>query len=623
MRISRLFDFDNDITDEMLEEVEIPEETPEEKAAKIKRLLALAKERMQEKEEIDKQKQALIAQEPNYDDYTKKAIDNFVERLTTLYPDILPKDEIYARIHANLKSSIEFKNFLEIGKPLSSGLFLPKEHRMLISLDRKDEDLEATLFHEFCHVLVDENPYDNEKEFMHRDYEDSNFITETIITLMEEDCYKKILGGKNRRANGYIVEYAEQLRAILGNEIIYSFIRRFKYVDDLICKCDEIGDMYSDLPYNLIGNIDPIWYKLNYPKSTGTDKSEIAYQNASIELVFALMLDNYFDNTELTDEEKLEKIEQLFKHQQDPNFKVYREIIEKHIKNKELLEENRFVNYLYRANLENYEHLQLSKEDSIKELVFQIFTTNQDSLRQKYKKYAVKEMFGINEYALRKDDLFPLPKYDIEKFITYHKSKETFMALFSIYQSAAELYDNGIDLEVAEMYNCVLDEKIDESDLVVEEGYGASELERINSINDKIKMTKIVSKTGKEYYLSYALYPELFEKKSINDLVIETNDKLNRATNDDEREFYKTVLKQQQEMLQAGITEVYENNTDDNEYYRCVYELNGKVYHTDIHRAGELYNKTEVFQLQKMKTLSPMLSQNIKEDTKLISSKND
>ena len=82
---------------------------------------------------------------------------------------------------------------------------------MLISDTRKGKDLEATLFHEFCHVLVDGNPYDNEDEYQHRDYEDSNFITETIITLMEEECYRKILHGENRRANGYISDYAEQL----------------------------------------------------------------------------------------------------------------------------------------------------------------------------------------------------------------------------------------------------------------------------------------------------------------------------------------------------------------------------------------------------------------------------
>ena len=625
MKISRLFDVDNEITDEMLEEIDIPEETPEEKSAKAKRLMELVKERMKEEEELEKQKKTLIDQEPVYDEYTKKAIDTFVERLLTLYPGILPKDEIYARIHANLKSSIEFKDFIALGKPLSSGFFIPSEHRMLIADDRKGIALELSLFHEFCHVLVEGNPYDDLGNDFHRDYEDSNFITETIITLMEEDCYRQIFNGRRRRINGYIAEYAEQLRAILGNEIIYTFIRRFKFVDDLICKCDEEDAEYSDLAYNLIGNIDPIWFKLNYPESTGTDKSEIAYQNASIELVFTLMLDNYFTNTDLSDEEKMDKIEKLFNNQQDPNFDVYKELIEKHIKNKKLLEKNKVVNYIYEVDLDNYEFLSIDKEHSLLELLNYIDPLGIDTIRTKFKKFAVKEMFGVNEYDFRDDDIYPLPKYNREKFITYHKSKETFMALFSVRELADEIYDGDVDLDVAEMYSCALDEKVEEPDEILEEGNGASELESINSVNDKIKMAKIVTKSGKEYYLSYALYPEIFKKRPVGDLIIETNEKLDNATSEEEKDFYKTVLRQQSELLKTGITEVYENkNGEDMRSYRCVYEKDGKVYHCDIHEEERtLYNETEVFQLQKMKTLSPVSKENNMEDTKLKSTKKE
>ena len=33
-------------------------------------------------------------------------------------------------------------------------------------------------------------------------------------------------------------------------------------------------------------------------------------------------------------------------------------------------------------------------------------------------------------------------------------------------------------------------------------------------------MAKIVTKSGKEYYLSYALYPEIFKKRPVGDLLI-------------------------------------------------------------------------------------------------------
>ena len=625
MRISKLFDFDNEFTDEMFDDLDIPEETPEEKSAKLKRLMELVKEREKEQEKLKEQKKALIAQEPVYDEFTKKAIDTFVERLLTLYPDILPRNEIYDRIHANLKSSIEFKDFIALGKPLSSGFFLPQEHRIFIADDRKGIALETSLFHEFCHVLVDGNPYDDLGNEFHREYENSNFITETIITLMEEDCYRKILHGKRRRANGYIAEYSEQLRAILGDEIIYSFVRRFKFVDDLICQCDEDSALYSDLPYNLIGNIDPVWYKLNYPESTGTDKSEIAYQNASIELVFTLMLDNYLTNTDLSDEEKMDKIEELFNHQQDPNFKVFKELIEKHIKDKAHLEDNKVVNYLYRVNMENYEYLRMDKEHSIIELLNSIMPTSTETIRDKYKKYAVKEMFGVNEYAFREDDIYPLPKYDKNKFIAYHKSKETFMALYSIKNAEDAIYDSDVDIDAAEMYNCVLDEKAKEPDEILNEGNGASELESINLTNNKIKMAKIITKSGKDYYLSYELYPEIFKKRPVGDLLIETNEKLSNATTDEEKEFYKAVLRQQSELLKFGITEAYENkNGEDMRSYRCVYEKDGKVYHSDIHEEEKIiYNEKEVFQLQKMKTLSPVSKENIMEDTKLKSTKKE
>ena len=154
MRISKLFDFDNEFTDEMFDDLDIPEETPEEKSAKLKRLMELVKEREKEQEKLKEQKKALIAQEPVYDEFTKKAIDTFVERLLTLYPDILPRNEIYDRIHANLKSSIEFKDFIALGKPLSSGFFLPQEHRIIIADDRKGIALETSLFHHQVLLLI-------------------------------------------------------------------------------------------------------------------------------------------------------------------------------------------------------------------------------------------------------------------------------------------------------------------------------------------------------------------------------------------------------------------------------------------------------------------------------------
>ena len=60
MRISKLFDFDNEFTDEMFDDLDIPEETPEEKSAKLKRLMELVKEREKEQEKLKEQKRLLL-----------------------------------------------------------------------------------------------------------------------------------------------------------------------------------------------------------------------------------------------------------------------------------------------------------------------------------------------------------------------------------------------------------------------------------------------------------------------------------------------------------------------------------------------------------------------------------
>ena len=311
------------------------EETEEQKQKSLDKIKSLLHKLNADEDYKKREQQELINQHVDYNDKTLKIIDDFVKDFMFLYPGVLTEEELYNRLKANIKHDIVFGKIESDTENKISGMFDSKNHMVIINTEvaKTEDKIKATLFHELCHSLVENNPYDNE---VHEYYEENNFVTEGIITLMEEDYYEKILNRKFNRVNGYIPNYARGLRNIFGNELIKQYIRNFKYIDSLIASA-EVGNNYhlSKIAYDLVNSIDNVYYYIR--ESFG--EVDVAYENVNIELGLAALLDDYLaTNKDLKDEEKMKKIEGLLNTELEPNFKLFKEIIDKHIANKELLQ---------------------------------------------------------------------------------------------------------------------------------------------------------------------------------------------------------------------------------------------------------------------------------------------
>ena len=308
-----------------LKELPIPEGFPEKMKEVLRRKNASLMERKR-----------LIEEEVSYNDFTIKTFEKYIKDFQTLYPGILTDDEIMKRLKANIKHDITYsyiKNSNGENNKNITGYFDATTHSVILNKDYyeslKDKSvINRTIFHELTHALVEKNPYDYNIE--HEAYENANFVSESIITIMEEDYVRVIEGRKVKRVNGYIPTYAHELRAIYGNDLIKHFVGDFKHIDPLFFRDEET---YESFGTEIIPIMDSIYFGVREVK----EDVDVSYYNKLVELGISSLLDEYLSTTILFEEQKLKKITDLAKLQIYPDFNIFQEMIHKYIKDESLI----------------------------------------------------------------------------------------------------------------------------------------------------------------------------------------------------------------------------------------------------------------------------------------------
>jgi len=526
--------------------------------AKLKELSLLDRMKFLNKEEERKKKERekLIKEEVQYDKKTLNDFKQYVKDFQFLYPGILSDEEIMNRLKANVKHNIVEKDSLEEYGLKKGGAFLPKSHMVVIYSGYSEKFRREVLFHELTHAIVCGNPYDN---ISHEYYEDDNFMTESIVTIMEEDFRQKIYNEKPKRVNSYIPNYARAIRTIFDKKLIDSYIKRFKNIEDLFSICEgNSGYDLSIIGSDLISDIDSIYYHIK----ENVGDINVEYKSANVELKLAKIMDMYFTNTNLSDIEKLRRVEDLVKIEISPNFAMFRNIIDKHVKDKSLLKDYEIANFIYYAKEltseeREYENLNFDPNIGVSPI---------RETEKKYDDYLAKEMFGINTYEV--DEISNLPSYNEEKYEKYIENRDLYNGLAKLYLTK-ELSEE--DLNIVEVKRSF---RVNKPKYGIEDQLGYGESAGIIRLNNAIVSDPSVYKcktNNKEYYVVDSCgESELLTKTSTLDAIIKY---VNDISKDEEyKDVYVKVAERLKFLNNIGVEDVF---IGDNEF---IYERNGETY---------------------------------------------
>ena len=513
------------------------------------------KEKIRKQNEIIREKNRLRHEKVEYDELTTSLLKQYIEDFQKLFPNILTNEEIWNRLTANIKHNIEICEIdkMEYGR-IAGGYFDTKEHKIYInkkyidSLHNK-ELVKAAIFHELTHALVESNPYDGK---IHEPYEEGNFITESIVTIMEEDYIKKILGIQMKRVNDYIPTYAREMRVIFGEELIREYIQNFKYLENLFSKCASEEDILSGSD-ELISKIDSVYYHL---KEHG-EKVNIPYYNKNIELGIAIFLDNYLENANLSDHEKLKKIVDLAILQLDPDMKLFGLMMKKHIKDKSLIESNEIARLIYNQVFEL----------SIRET----YDKSRDYINivHKIRHSKVEEKFGINK-ASKKDEFQILPEYDEEKCSIYFGHPKLYDALYELLEKGQLKEEDLNILDFKKNRELTKEEVLTVKDQIAH-GLSDAEVRLRNLLQWKSYFYRCQTK-DKTYYILVDTNEELLEEKNIWDVIALYKQNMDEETDSDIKESYQQMINHLMKLEEQGIHSLFAND------YRYIYEKNGKTF---------------------------------------------
>lgn len=512
------------------------------------------KRRLAEKNRILQEKRDLIDQEPNYDEFTKKIISDYIKSFQTLYGGILTDEELYTRIKANLKYPIEIVHGLKDERGPHRGAFNIPEHKILLDDKYIDNGIltpigKTTIFHELTHTLVAENPFDIEEHDYH---DNSNFIVESIVTIMEEEYARKILNLNENRINGYIPTYANEIYSIFGKDLIKEYIIKFRNINGLF---DEIskGDLsYSyDILSSLSDEIDDIYYSI----IKDSNKEQIAYKNKNIELGITTVLDHYLASYILTDEEKLNKIISLVKKQISPDFEVIRGLIRKYIKDKSIIERNEYARNIYYG---------VQKHDKNEKIGKEII-----ELQKKIKDYEACGLFGANEIET-KESRFGLPKYSYEAYTHYQYNKKLYDALYELLQDN-KLQTKDLSFTKLEKNREMSKDELEDIRDQLASGLNPGILRLARALRFDENIYKCTTKDS-SFYIKSSLGNELLRKDSLLNVINHYKKLINRGIDKEEIDTYKSAIKKLLTLVEEDVEEVYFSDTT------FIYEKNGKTY---------------------------------------------
>ena len=446
--------------------------------------------------EIDDRHQHMVNAK-GYDEYTKNAIYRYILYFQSLFPNILTNEQLVERITNNLKYSIEQKDLSNYDNPQETGivthaLYSPANKKITLDQNLSEHKKESYIFHELTHAITI-LPI-NETEDM-----ESEFATESITSYMQE-LFEQKYYNNTEQINVYLSNYARQLEAIFGMRLFKEYVLNYR----------DISNLFRDYPvnanrktifHNLVRIYDEIYNTIN-DENNNNIRTEFA--NTTYELNMALFLSNYMlKHPELTDSEKIQKIKKLVSIQKNPNFDIYKMMLDKYIHNKRLINQDYTTRFIYNANRDDYGRDELLKE--------------------KYIKFLAAKRFGFTQiYDYRNNPSFPnrdniLYSYGREYF-DYLKNQHYYNHITKLY------YDADINLHgsyIEEVYPPAVTES---KSLAKEIGDG-KDLNRNTLRNYKISASSFTSfmfkatKNGNSLYVESGPIPKVYKKESIADAI--------------------------------------------------------------------------------------------------------
>ena len=272
----------------------------------------------------------------NYDDFTKKAIYRFILEFEYMFPNVMSEEDLIKKISSNLSTSITFDALDGVAFPDEldvSGYYNPISKRIYIEKNLCSSAVDSVLFHEFLHCLTIRDTSDKDLE--------SEFVTETFVSLMQNK-YEKKVSDSNKRSNNYIINYAKQLEIIFDDELFNVYVNNGRDISPLF-------DYYPVQQYDnktVLHNFVLMFNTINKIVKKGGDTTLLRYANAIFEFNMTLLLENYLkNNTKLSNYEKCKKINELFCIQKDPDVDIFRFMVNKYYDNDALL--NQFPDLRY------------------------------------------------------------------------------------------------------------------------------------------------------------------------------------------------------------------------------------------------------------------------------------
>ena len=433
----------------------------------------------------------------SYDDFTIKSIYRFVSEFQKEFPGILTDQEILRRIKRNLKSSIIFDDLSDEVQPNNVGnrvygYYNPRVHKIYLDNCLTSADIDSILFHEFIHCIT---IYDDEKN---KDLE-SEFITETITSIMQEKVMHNKYKNYDRRSNNYITNYAKMLETIFGKTLYKEFILNFR----------DITKLFREFPnseYNekhVLRKFNNLFNYINEGVHKGDRNIVTNLFNTIFELNMTMFLANYLSiHKELTEKEKLDKINRMLFLQKTPNFDLFRIIIDKNIKNKDCL-------YLY-------PNLRFVMNPN------RILAEKNYLLKDKYTRFlASKRVTSLNIIDYKNNPLFGKDNV----FYTYNRNYINYIRLQDYYNIISKLYyDCDINLYGSKIEEVVCDKYADSKELVRElltgSDVSSSSLMRYKKkFSDNRRFVFKAIKNNNSLYIENDIIPNIYIKRNVMDLI--------------------------------------------------------------------------------------------------------
>ena len=519
----------------------------------------------------------------NYDDFTIKAIYRFISEFQTTFPGILTDEEIIRRIRKNLSTSIILddlskKEYLDAVHPSNEdssvyAYYNPKTKMMFLDSCLASSDIDSILFHEFIHCITIRN--DVKDPIL-----DSELVTETITSIMQEKFMHEKYNNYDKRSNKYISNYAKQLEAIFGKELYKEYILNYRDITRLF---KYFPNSHSD-ERHILSKFNNLFKNINTWVHKGDMNITTNLFNTIFELNMTMFLAGFLNkHKDLDDKDKLDKIDRLFDLQKTPNFDLYKILLTNNVNNKDLI--NKYPNLKFIMDLDR------NKIDG------------NYLLKDKY----IRFLASKNATSLDLIDYVNNPLFDSDNvFYSYDGNYINYVRNQDYYNIMAKLYYD-CDINV---YNAKIDEIVSsnyaDSKEIVKELLTGKDVSK-NSLS-KFKKKNVSSsdfifratKNNCSIYIQNDVVPNIYVKKNI-DKLLEKGSMLILSE-------YRTKLL---ELKSRGIEDVYISkkggniiveNGDKVEVYK--YDNGAYYYVPSIHKPKTVYLKNNLYSNTKTRSRS-------------------